>query len=204
MRMAELLLEAGLPKGVFNLVTAGRAEAELLLTHPRVRGVSFVGSTAVGKHVYSVAAAHGKRVQCLTEAKNHALVLRDAPIRATAQRVINSAFGCAGERCMALPVIAVEEPIADELVATLCELAKQLKLGPAWEESTELGPALPPVSTRPSCSTDREISRRGRQAGPGWPRRLRSRLRGRLLSSGRPSSTCDPDACGWEEVSGPS
>jgi malonate-semialdehyde dehydrogenase (acetylating) / methylmalonate-semialdehyde dehydrogenase len=142
MRMAELLLEAGLPKGVFNLVTAGRAEAELLLKHPRVRGVSFVGSTAVGKHVYSVAAAHGKRVQCLTEAKNHALVLRDAPIRATAQRVINSAFGCAGERCMALPVIAVEEPIADELVATLCELAKQLKLGPAWEENTQLGPLV--------------------------------------------------------------
>jgi malonate-semialdehyde dehydrogenase (acetylating)/methylmalonate-semialdehyde dehydrogenase len=142
MRMADLLLEAGLPKGVFNLVTAGRAEAELLLKHPRVRGVSFVGSTAVGKHVYSVAAAHGKRVQCLTEAKNHALVLRDAPIRATAQRVINSAFGCAGERCMALPVIAVEEPIADELVATICDLAKQRRLGPAWEESTELGPLV--------------------------------------------------------------
>ena len=142
MRIAELLLEAGLPKGVFNLVTAGRAEAELLLKHPRVRGVTFVGSTAVGKHVYSVAAAHGKRVQCLTEAKNHALVLRDAPIRATAQRVINSAFGCAGERCMALPVIAAEEPIADELVATICDLAKQKRLGPAWEETTELGPLV--------------------------------------------------------------
>ena len=142
MRMADLLLEAGLPKGVFNLVTADRAEAELLLKDPRVRGVTFVGSTAVGQHVYAVAAANGKRVQCLTEAKNHALVLRDAPIRATAHRVINSAFGCAGERCMALPVIAVEEPIADELVATICELAKQRRMGPAWEESTDIGPLV--------------------------------------------------------------
>jgi malonate-semialdehyde dehydrogenase (acetylating)/methylmalonate-semialdehyde dehydrogenase len=142
MRMADLLMEAGLPSGVFNLVTAGREEAELLLKHPKVRGITFVGSTSVGKHVYAVAAAHGKRVQCLTEAKNHALVLRDAPIRATAQRVINSAFGCAGERCMALPVIAVEEQIADEMVSTICELAKQLKIGPAWEESTEVGPLV--------------------------------------------------------------
>jgi len=142
MRMAELLHEAGLPPGVFNLVTAGRTEAELLLKDPRVRAVTFVGSTAVGQHVYAVAAAHGKRVQCLTEAKNHALILRDAPIRATAQRVINSAFGCAGERCMALPVVAVEEPVAEALVATICELAKQRKLGPAWEKATELGPLV--------------------------------------------------------------
>jgi malonate-semialdehyde dehydrogenase (acetylating)/methylmalonate-semialdehyde dehydrogenase len=142
MRMAELLLEAGLPPGVFNLVTAGRAEAELLLKHPKVRGVSFVGSTAVGKHIFAVAAAHGKRVQCLTEAKNHALVLRDAPLQATAQRVINSAFGCAGERCMALPALAVEEPIADEFVSAICELARQRKLGPAWDAGTELGPLV--------------------------------------------------------------
>ncbi len=142
MRMTALLSEAGCPPGVFNLVTAGRAEAELLLKHPQVRGVTFVGSTAVGRHVYAVAAAHGKRVQCLTEAKNHALVLRDAPLLATAQRIINSAFGCAGERCMALPVIAVEEPIADALVAALRDLAQARKLGPAWEESTELGPLV--------------------------------------------------------------
>jgi malonate-semialdehyde dehydrogenase (acetylating)/methylmalonate-semialdehyde dehydrogenase len=142
MRIAELLHDSGLPPGVFNLVTCSRHEAERLLTHPDVRGVSFVGSKAVGKHVYATAAGAGKRVQALTEAKNHALVLRDAPIRATAQRVINSAFGCAGERCMALPVIVVEEAIADELVATIAELAQQRKIGPAWEESTEMGPLV--------------------------------------------------------------
>ena len=85
----------------------------------------------VGRHVYAIAAAHGKRVQCLTEAKNHALVLRDAPIGATTQRIINSAFGCAGERCMALPAIAVEQPIADDIVAAIVELAKRRRLGPA-------------------------------------------------------------------------
>ncbi len=142
MKMAALLEDAGLPPGVFNLVTCSRHEAERLLSHPKVQGVSFVGSTAVGLHIYSTAAANGKRVQALTEAKNHALVLRDAPIRATAQRIINSAFGCAGERCMALPAIAVEESIADELVATITELAQERKIGPAYEESSELGPLV--------------------------------------------------------------
>jgi len=142
MRMAGLLEKAGLPPGVFNLVTCSRHEAERLLVHPKIQGVSFVGSTAVGQHIYATAAANGKRVQALTEAKNHALVLRDAPIRATAQRIINSAFGCAGERCMALPAIAVEESIADELVATITELAKERKIGPAYDESTDMGPLV--------------------------------------------------------------
>ncbi|HAX82030.1 MAG TPA: malonate-semialdehyde dehydrogenase, partial [Actinobacteria bacterium] len=139
MRMAELLLDSGLPPGVFNLVTCSRHEAERLLSHPDVRGISFVGSRAVGRHVYTTGTAAGKRVQALTEAKNHALVLRDAPLKATAQRVINSAFGCAGERCMALPVVVVEEVIADEFVATVAALARNRKMGPAWDPATELG-----------------------------------------------------------------
>lgn len=142
MRIAELLHDSGLPPGVFNLVTCSRHEAERLLAHPDVRGISFVGSRAVGKHVYATATAAGKRVQALTEAKNHALVLRDAPIRATAQRIINSAFGCAGERCMALPVVAVEETVADQLVATIAELAQERRMGPAWDQGTELGPLV--------------------------------------------------------------
>lgn len=142
MRMAELLEEAGLPPGVFNLVTCSRNEAELLLSHPDVQGVSFVGSTSVGRHIYATAAANGKRVQALTEAKNHALVLRDAPIRATAERIVNSSFGCAGERCMALPVVVVEDAIADELVEAIADLAQQRKMGPAWDPSTDLGPLV--------------------------------------------------------------
>ena len=96
MRCAELWQEAGLPDGVLNLVTCSRNEAELFLTHPDVRGVSFVGSTSVGLHIYSTAAAHGKRVQALCEAKNHGLVLEDAPLERTARGIINSVVRLCG------------------------------------------------------------------------------------------------------------
>jgi malonate-semialdehyde dehydrogenase (acetylating)/methylmalonate-semialdehyde dehydrogenase len=142
MRMAELYVEAGLPKGVLNVVTCSRNEVETLITHPKVKGVTFVGSLKVGQLVYSKAAAAGKRVQCLVEAKNHALILRDSPIGATAQRIINSSCGCAGQRCMALPAICVEEPIADELVSEIVRLARNLRMGPAWDPATELGPLV--------------------------------------------------------------
>lgn len=130
-RMTALLAEAGLPNGVLNTVTCPRSEAEILLTHPDIWGVSFVGSTATGMHIYETATVAGKRVQCLTEVKNHTIVLRDAPIRPTAARIVNSAFGCAGRRCMALPVVCVEDPIADDLVEAIVEIAENLKMGPA-------------------------------------------------------------------------
>jgi len=142
MRIMELWAEAGLPRGVLNLVTCSRKEAEILLSHPDVKGISFVGSTSVGKHIYATAAAHGKRVQALTEAKNHALVLRDAALERTARGIVNSACGCAGERCMALPVAVVEEKIADELVETLVKVMKELKVGPAYDRSSQLGPLV--------------------------------------------------------------
>jgi malonate-semialdehyde dehydrogenase (acetylating)/methylmalonate-semialdehyde dehydrogenase len=140
MKFAELYKEAGIPDGVFNIVPCSRGEAEILLTHPDVRGITFVGSTDVGLHVYSTAAAHGKRVQALCEAKNHALVLKDAPITRTAAGIMNSAFGCAGERCMALPAVVVEEEIADALVAELVRLCKEQKVGPAYDKTSNLGP----------------------------------------------------------------
>ncbi len=140
MKFAELYREAGIPDGVFNIVPCSRHEAEILLTHPGVRGITFVGSTEVGLHVYSTAAAHGKRVQALCEAKNHALVLKDAPITRTAAGIMNSAFGCAGERCMALPAVVVEEEIADALVAELVRLCKAQKVGPAYDKTSNLGP----------------------------------------------------------------
>ncbi len=142
MRMLELLYQAGLPEGVVNLVTCSRKEAELLLKHPDVKGISYVGSTSVGKHIYTTAAAHGKRVQALCEAKNHGLVLKDANLESAAQRIINSTFGCAGQRCMALPVICVEESVADEFVSYLLRYAKELKIGPAYDPSTQLGPVV--------------------------------------------------------------
>ncbi|MDR1765133.1 MAG: CoA-acylating methylmalonate-semialdehyde dehydrogenase [Lachnospiraceae bacterium] len=142
MRFAQLYKEAGLPGGVINIVTCSREESQIFLSHPDIKGVSFVGSTSTGRHVYQTAAGHGKRVQALCEAKNHALVLDDAALDRTAAGIINSAFGCAGERCMALPVIVVQEGIADALVAKIKELASGLLVGPAYDKATRLGPVI--------------------------------------------------------------
>jgi malonate-semialdehyde dehydrogenase (acetylating)/methylmalonate-semialdehyde dehydrogenase len=141
-RLIDLLAQAGLPRGVVNILTCSRNEAELFLTHPDVKGVTFVGSTGVGRHVYATAAAHGKRVQCLCEAKNHAYVAEDAAIERTAAGIINSAFGCAGERCMALPVAVVHESIADRLVEEILKQVKTKTIGPAYDKETDLGPVV--------------------------------------------------------------
>ncbi len=142
MRLNDLLTQAGLPKGVVNLVTCSRVEADILLKHEDVKGVTFVGSTKVGLHVYKEASSTGKRVQCLCEAKNHALVLEDAALERTARGIINSSFGCAGERCMALPVVVAHEKIADKLVALIKQYASELKLGPAYCPESGLGPVV--------------------------------------------------------------
>ena len=139
MLLLEILIEAGLPKGVVNLITCSRDELAGLIAHPDVNGVSFVGSESVGKIVYGMAATAGKRVQALTEAKNHALVLEDAPLEWVARRVVNSAFGCAGQRCMALPVAVVQESVADDFVKILKKLAQELVIGAAWDPATDLG-----------------------------------------------------------------
>ncbi|MCM5552788.1 CoA-acylating methylmalonate-semialdehyde dehydrogenase [Pleomorphomonas sp. NRK KF1] len=141
-RMLELLIEAGLPKGVVNLVTCSRVEADSLLVNPAIKGVAFVGSTSVGLHIYKTAAANGKRVQALTEAKNHALVLEDCVLERTVRGIINSTYGCAGQRCMALPVVCVQESIADEFVALFKKLAQELKIGPAYIAGSQLGPVI--------------------------------------------------------------
>ena len=141
-RLLELLHQAGMPRGVVNLVTCGRNEAEILLTHPAVRGVTFVGSTETGKHVYSVAASAGKRVQAQTEAKNHGLVMKDASLERAARGIINSTFGCAGMRCMALPVVAVQNAVADQFIDYLVRFAKERVIGCAYDPRTELGPVV--------------------------------------------------------------
>lgn len=142
MRIQELAIEAGLPEGVVNIITCSRNEADLLLEHPDIRGISFVGSTAVGRHIYATASKNGKRVQCLTEAKNHALVLRDAELEVAAQRIINSTYGCAGMRCMALPVLTIEECVADEFLSYFVDYAQKRRVGCAYDPNSELGPVV--------------------------------------------------------------
>lgn len=140
LRIAELYKEAGLPDGVVNVVTCSRKEIDVILEHPDVKGITFVGSTPVGKLIYQKAAANGKRVQALCQAKNHALVMSDAPIERTVAGIINSAYGCAGQRCMALSCCVVEESIADEFVAELKKQASAIKVGPSVDKTSKLGP----------------------------------------------------------------
>jgi len=142
MRIMELFLETGFPKGIVNLVTCSRRESELLLTDPRVKAVTFVGSTDTGMFIYALAAATGKRVQAQTEAKNHALILEDCDLDSTVNAVINSTYGCAGMRCMALPVVVVQNSIADIFVAKLKEKALEMKIGCAYDPETKLGPLV--------------------------------------------------------------
>ena len=140
LRLAEIYKEAGVPDGVINVVTCSRIEINTLIDHPDIKGITFVGSTPVGKLIYERAAKAGKRVQALCQAKNHALILEDAPIERTVAGVINSAYGCAGQRCMALSCIVVQESIADKFVAELKKQASQIKLGKSVDKTSKLGP----------------------------------------------------------------
>lgn len=140
LRIVDLYREAGLPDGVLNVISCDRVDTKELLTNPLIKGISFVGSTKVGKYIYETGAAYGKRVQALCEAKNHALVLEDAAIDRAAAGIINAAFGCAGERCMALPVVVVQESVADKFVAKVVELSRKIKVGPAYDKESGMGP----------------------------------------------------------------
>ena len=141
-RLLELLIEAGLPPGVVSVITTDRTVGDLMLTSPVIKGISFVGTTEVGLQVYQRAAAHGKRVQAQCEAKNHALVMDDAVLERSAMGIINSAFGCAGERCMALPVVVAQENIHDKLVELIIANAKALQVGCAYDKASKLGPVV--------------------------------------------------------------
>ena len=140
MLFAKIYKEAGVPDGVINVVTCSRNEINTILDHPDVKGITFVGSTPVGLKIYQRAAAAGKRCQALCQAKNHALVMADAALERTVAGVINSAYGCAGQRCMALSCCVVEEAIADKFVAELKKQASKIKVGPSWDKTSKLGP----------------------------------------------------------------
>lgn len=146
LRLAELLTEAGLPDGVFNVVHCNNDVASLLTTDPRIQAVSFVGSSGVAEHIYKTASAHGKRVQAFGAAKNHAIVMPDADLDATVNAIMGGAFGSAGERCMALPlVVAVGDDTADKLIARLTPLITALRVGPGnikGDKENEMGPVV--------------------------------------------------------------
>jgi malonate-semialdehyde dehydrogenase (acetylating)/methylmalonate-semialdehyde dehydrogenase len=142
-RLGELLLEAGLPPGVFNIIHGDRVSVEALLTHPKVAAVSFVGSTAVARFVYQTATQHGKRVQAAGGAKNHLVIMPDADVDLAVKAIAASAFGCAGQRCMAGSVAVPVGRIADPLVERLCKHSRALSVGPTDNNPTvDMGPLI--------------------------------------------------------------
>jgi malonate-semialdehyde dehydrogenase (acetylating) / methylmalonate-semialdehyde dehydrogenase len=141
-RMAELLKEAGLPDGVFNVVHGDKEAVDALLHHPSVDAVSFVGSTPIARYIYTTAAAQGKRVQALGGAKNHAVVMPDADLAFAADAIIGAAYGSAGERCMAISAIVAVGSAGDRLVSELSSRAKALTIGPSLAEGVDMGPLV--------------------------------------------------------------
>ncbi|MED1097214.1 methylmalonate-semialdehyde dehydrogenase [Bacillus capparidis] len=141
-KLVELFTEAGLPKGVFNVVYGAHDVVNGILDHPEVKAISFVGSKPVGEYVFKRGSENLKRVQALTGAKNHTIVLNDADLDETITNIIGAAFGSAGERCMACAVVTVEEGIADKFIARLTEAAKNIKMGNGLDDGVFLGPVI--------------------------------------------------------------
>jgi len=142
LRMGELLKEAGLPDGVFNVVHGDKEAVDALLVHPLIRAVSFVGSTPIARYIYETGTRHGKRVQALGGAKNHAVVLPDADLDYATEAIIGAGYGSAGERCMAISAVVAVGEAGDPLVAKLAARAKRITTGPGNAPGIEMGPVI--------------------------------------------------------------
>src|SRR3954453_455331 len=145
-RAFELMGNIGLPNGVLNLVNGGKDAVNALLDHPKVRAISFVGSTPVARYVYARAGEHGKRAQCQGGAKNHVIVLPDADMKMTTQIIGDSAFGCAGQRCLAVSVAVTVGEAQKTFRDSITEAAASLKVGNGLDEGVQMGPVITPQS----------------------------------------------------------
>ena len=139
---AQLLQEAGLPDGVFNVVHGDKVVVDAILEHPDIAAVSFVGSTPIARYIYSTGTAKGKRVQALGGAKNHMIVLPDADLDMAADAAVSAAYGSAGERCMAISAVVTVGDIGDEFIAAVKERLPKVKVGPGTEPDNEMGPLI--------------------------------------------------------------
>ncbi len=142
LRVAELLSEAGLPPGVFNVVNGDKEAVDAILGHPGIAAVSFVGSTAIASYIYATAAAQGKRVQALGGAKNHMVVMPDADLDQATDALMGAAYGSAGERCMAVSVAVAVGGVGDKLLDKLVPRVRALKIGPGTDPEAEMGPLV--------------------------------------------------------------
>jgi malonate-semialdehyde dehydrogenase (acetylating)/methylmalonate-semialdehyde dehydrogenase len=143
MRLAALLIEAGLPAGVLNVVNGDKAAVDTLLTDTRVKAIGFVGSSSIAEYIYATGCAHGKRVQCFGGAKNHMIVMPDADIDQAVDALIGAGYGSAGERCMAISVaVPVGKKTADTLLEKLIPRVESLKVGPSTDLQADYGPLV--------------------------------------------------------------
>ena len=142
MLIAELLQQAGLPDGVFNVVHGDKVAVDRILDHPAIKAVSFVGSTPIARYIYETGTKNGKRVQALGGAKNHMIVLPDADIAMAADAAVSAAYGSAGERCMAISALVAVGSVADPLVEAIRERLPKIKVGPGADPSSEMGPLV--------------------------------------------------------------
>jgi malonate-semialdehyde dehydrogenase (acetylating)/methylmalonate-semialdehyde dehydrogenase len=142
MLLAELLRDAGVPDGVFNVVHGDRVAVDAILDHPHVRAVSFVGSTPIARYIYERGTGAGKRVQALGGAKNHMIVLPDADLDMAADAAVSAGYGSAGERCMAVSAVVAVGRIADDLVGKIAERLPKVKVGPGTDPESEMGPLV--------------------------------------------------------------
>jgi len=145
-RTFELLEQIGLPKGVVNLVNGGKEAVDTLLDHPKVRAISFVGSTPIAKYVYSRSGENGKRAQCQGGAKNHVIVLPDADMQSATQIISDSAFGCAGQRCLAVSVAITVGEAQKTFRDSIADAASKLRVGNGLEDGVQMGPVITPQS----------------------------------------------------------
>ncbi|WP_108659407.1 CoA-acylating methylmalonate-semialdehyde dehydrogenase [Acuticoccus kandeliae] len=161
-RLAELMIEAGLPAGILNVVHGDKVAVDTILTDPRIMAVGFVGSSDIAQYVYSTAAAHGKRVQCFGGAKNHMIVMPDADMEQAANALIGAGYGSAGERCMAVSVaVPVGDKAADALMEKLVPKVEALKIGPSHDADADFGPLV----TRAALDRVRRYVDRGVEEG---------------------------------------
>ncbi|MUO82303.1 CoA-acylating methylmalonate-semialdehyde dehydrogenase [Agrobacterium vitis] len=143
MRLAELMIEAGLPAGILNVVNGDKSAVDGLLTHPDIGAISFVGSTPIARYVYGTAAANGKRAQCFGGAKNHMIIMPDADLDQAANALMGAGYGSAGERCMAISVaVPVGDETADRLIAKLTPMIESLRIGPYTDDKADMGPVI--------------------------------------------------------------
>ena len=193
--MAELLIEAGLPDGVLNVVNGDKEAVDAMLAHPDIEAVSFVGSTPIAEYIYHTGTAHNKRVQALGGAKNHMVVMPDADLEQATDALMGAAYGSAGERCMAVSVAVAVGDAGDALMAKLEPRVRGLKIGPGTDPEAEMGPLVTRQASRArsratSISASRRAPSSSSTAAASSSRATRKASSSAAACSTRSSPTC--------------